>query len=205
MYTLYYSPGACSLAPHIALLENKLPFELKKVDLKTHMTADGVEFSTVNPKNYVPVLVLENNEILTEAAAILFYIAEHGPDANKIASPDEIKRYRLLESLVFVSSEMHKVIGTFFNKQLPEESKVILRDKIKNRFNYLDAKLKSSEYLTGPEFSVADAYCFTVLRWFGILDTGLMLSDWPNISTYFEKLRTRPAIVVAYEEEGLTR
>ncbi len=205
MLTLYYSPGACSLAPHIALLENGLSFNLKKVDLATHTTEDKVDLAGINAKNSVPVIQLDNNEILTEAAAILFYIAETGSNSKDVDPADAFARYRLQEALTFVSSELHKGFGPFFNKNIGEDYKSIARDRLRSRLDHLEKLLTKQEYIAGNKFTTADAYCFTVLRWVKVVDCGLKLNDWPKVNAYYDKILTRPKVKQALDEEKLTK
>lgn len=202
MYTLYYSPGACSLSVHIALCENELPFDLKKVDLKTKQVADQGNFDAINPKSYVPTLIVEDNKVLTECAAILMYVAHNGKK-TPAPSPNSFAFYRLMEGLVFVSSELHKLIGTFFNPALSGEYKNKVVEKIRKRFDMMEEYLGRHEYITGEEYTVADSYCFAILRWLNVLDTGINLEDWPRLYAYSEKVRQRPAVQRAMEEEGI--
>lgn len=200
MFTLFYSPGACSLGVHMALIHYKMPFNLIKVDLATHTTADGGDFYTINPKGYVPALKLESGEVLTEAAAILMYIAAQQPSWK---SESAIQHYRLQEWLIFVSTELHKGFGPFFNKKLPEESKIIAREKLAKRLDFLETKLKPNSFLMGNDFSVADAYSFVILRWIKFVNTGLDIESWPNVNAYYAKLVELPATVEAVNAEGL--
>lgn len=203
MLTLYYSPGACSLAAHIALLENKLQFNLIKVNLGTHQTESGVDLATVNPKNYVPVLELENGETITENIAILYYVTEHGPQANMFAPSNSLHGYRLLENLAFVSTEFHKAFGAFFDKRTPEEYKVLARERLAKRCDYVDQSLATQQFLQDDQFSAADAYFFTILRWLKKVDTGLSMSTWTNICAYYDRVAQRPAVQAALTEEKL--
>jgi len=205
MLTLYYSPGACSLAAHIALLENNLQYSLKKVDLGTHKTEDKIDLMSINPKGYVPVLQIDNKQTLTEGAAILFYITEQGISTNTALKSDPFARYRLQEWLTFVSSELHKTLGAFFDKQLPAEYKVRLREKLQKRFNFLETTLGTAPYLCGDQFSAADAYCYTILNWMNMLETGLSLSDWPKVSAYVGRIANRPKVKQALTEEGMLK
>jgi len=189
MLTLYYSPGACSFAAHIMLLEKKLQFALNKVSLLTHETENGVSLASINPKNYVPVLVLDDGKVLTEVVVILSYIE----DAN----------YKDLELLCFVASELHKGFGAFFNKKTPEEYKVIAREKLTLRLNYVESILVKNKYLMGDTFCAADAYLFTILRWLKFVDTGLSIESWPTINNYYNLLTQRPAIQTALEVEHI--
>jgi glutathione S-transferase len=203
MLTLFYSPGACSLAIHIALLEQGIEFGLKKVDLKTKKLEDESNFQSINPKGYVPTIQLENREVLTENAAILTYIAAQG--SSQIQPPGTFGPYRLLEWLTFVSSELHKSLGIFFNQNLPEEFKVKLRDKIEKRFNVLENRLNVSQFLVSNNYSVADAYCFAILNWLPILDTGLKIEKWPKLCEYITKMRSRPKVMEALKAEGILK
>lgn len=189
MLTLYYSPGACSFAVHIMLLEKGLQFTLKKVNLLTHLTEDGVDLATINPKNYVPVLVLDDGKVLTEAVVVLSYVE----DAN----------YKDLEFLCFVSSELHKNFGAFFNKNTPEAYKEIAREKLARRLNYVESVLAKNKYLMGDTFYAADAYLFAILRWLKFVDTGLSIESWPAINNYYNLLTQRPAIKAALESEHI--
>jgi glutathione S-transferase len=189
MLTLYYSPGACSFAVHLMLLEKHLQFTLKKVSLLTHTTEDGVSLATINPKNYVPVLVLDNGKVLTEVVVILSYVE----DAN----------YKDLELLCFISSELHKTFGAFFNKKTPEEYKVIAREKLSLRLDYIETILSNNKYLIGDTFCAADAYLFTILRWLKFVDSGLAIESWPAINNYYNVLTQRPTIQTALEVEHI--
>jgi glutathione S-transferase len=171
------------------LLEKKLPFALKKVSLLTHLTEDGVSLASVNPKNYVPVLVLDNGKVLTEVVAILSYI--------------ENENYQDLEILCFISSELHKSFGAFFNKKTPEEYKQIVRERLSVRLDYIENILSKNKYLTGDNFCAADAYLFTILRWLKFVDSGLSIESWPSINNYYNLLTQRPTIKTALEAEHI--
>lgn len=188
LLTLYYSPGACSLAVHIALREQNTEFTLKKVNLLTHVTEDGINLEAINPKNYVPVLVLQNGKILTEIVAILSSLEDN---------------YNNLEILCFISSELHKSFGPFFNKNTPEEYKVIAREKLSIRLKYIENILTNNKYITGDTFCVADAYLFAILRWLKLVDTGLSIETWPHINSYYNMLLQRPTIKSALEAEHI--
>lgn len=186
---LYYSPGACSLAVHIALRENNHTFTLDKVNLKTHMTAEGLELIKINPKNYVPTLLLPDGQVRTEVVSILYEL--------------EPSNIQTLEILCFISTELHKSFGVFFNPKTPEEYKAIMRDKLIARFDYVETLLVANPYLLGDNFSVADAYLFVMLRWLKFVDTGLSIENWPYINNYYMNLTRRQAIQAAVEEEHL--
>jgi glutathione S-transferase len=204
MLTLYYSPGACSLASHIALLENNIPCQLKKVDLKTHTTEDGQDYYSLSQgKGYVPAITLDNGETLMENSAVLFYISEAGANSSAAAIKSGFGRYRLQEGLAFVSSELHKTLGAYFNPKLPDAYKEIARAKLTRAFNVLETKLMRQAYLAGNDFTPADAYCFTILRWLPHLNTGLNLADWPTLNAYFDRIAQRPKVIEALQAEGL--
>ncbi len=197
---LYYSPGACSLAPHIALNEAGLQYELEKVDLGSKKTESGEDYIKINPKGYVPALKLDNNELLTEAGVILQYIASN---SKQKLSPDETSfdYYRCKECLHFISTELHKGIGFFFRKNLTEEAKNEQIQTLNKRFNLLENTLSKQTYLMGDSFMVPDAYLFTVLRWAHHFK--LDLSGYPAINKYFENVKMRPMVQKTLEEEKL--
>lgn len=204
MLKLYYSPGACSLAVHIALLENNIPHELIKVDLQSHKTESGAEFKAINPKNYVPTIELEGAK-LTEAAAILLYIAQITGTNNNPDTTDPFAPYRLQEALTFVSSEFHKSMGVFFNKSAPEAYKEIMREKIIKRLNYLEDLFNKHDFLVANQFTVADAYCFVILRWIHLINTGLKLAEWQKVFEYYNRIGERAMVAKALEIEGIKK
>ncbi len=200
---LYYSPGACSLAPHIALREAGRNFDLERVDLATHRTASGRDFLEINPKGYVPALELEGSgsELLTEAQVILQYVADLAPDRALIPVTGTFARYHAQEWLAFIATELHKQFGPLFNPKTPDATKTFQRGKIADRLLYLGDVLGTQGYLMGEHFTVCDAYLFVMLRWCAKL--GLDLSLWPNVDDYETKLAERPAIVAAMTAEGI--
>src|SRR5512147_2270298 len=161
---LYYSTGACSLAPHIALEELGLPYTAKRVDLKSHTLADGADYYAINPKGYVPVLELDDGTRLTEAAVILQYIADRKPGSLAPAFGG-IDRYRLMEWLNFIATEVHKQFGPLWYPTTPDATKEAQRAKLATRFDYVAKALAGKSYLTGETFTIADAYLFTMLNW----------------------------------------
>lgn len=200
---LYYSPGACSLAPHIALREAERAFELERVDLKSHRTANGVDYYTINPKGSVPTLELDERGALrlTENAAILQYIADLVPE-RRLAPPNgTFGRYHLQEWLSFIGSEVHKQFGPLWHPDTPVLTQERLRSKIGERYLYLADVLVDRAFLMGETFTVADTYLFAVLRWSERFDLDLHL--WPNLDDYYERLLTRPSIQAAMVAEGL--
>ncbi len=196
---LYYSPSACSMAPHIVLRELGLPFEAVQVDLKTHRLADGTDYYQINPKGYVPALQLEDGLLLTEDAAILQYLGDRKP--GLLAAPGSMERYRTIEWLTFISSELHKGFSPLFNGDMPEAAKKIFLDKLKNRFALLDKHLASHEFLMGKQFTVADAYAFTILNWKNFLNVDL--SPWKNVEAYMNRMTARPKIRETIHAEKL--
>lgn len=198
---LYYSPGACSFSPHIVLHESGLPFEVERVDLKTKKTETGADYDSINPKSYVPALLMDNGELLTEGPAIVQYIADRVPE-KKLAPPaGTMERYRLQEWLNYISSEIHKGFGPLFNPKMPEEMKATVKARLVKRFGLAANALKGRDFLLGDTFTVADAYLFIMLRW--THSFGIDLSPWPVLREYFERIAARPAVVAAIKAEGL--
>ncbi|HET7832493.1 MAG TPA: glutathione transferase GstA [Gallionella sp.] len=200
---LYYSPGACSLASHIALQETGLPYEIEKVDFATKLTATGDDFNRINPKSYVPTIRLDDGSILTEGPAILQYIADRQPAANLAPAAGTMERYRLQEWLTFIGTEIHKSFSPLFNKASPEETKTAFRNRIALRLGYVESQLQDKPYLLGEYFSVADAYLFTVTRWSAF--TGVDLVPFPRLRDYMVRIGERPAVQAAMHAEGLKK
>jgi glutathione S-transferase len=200
---LYYSPGACSLSPHITFREAGLPVTLVKANTKTHQLDDGTDFYSLNAKGYVPLLELDNGERLSEGPAIVQYLADQNPASGLAPAAGTIERYRLQEWLNFITSEIHKQFGPMFAPDTPAEYKQILKDKLGKRFDWLSGELKGKDYLMGKQFSVADAYLYTVLRWSGFV--GIDLAKWPVLSAYVERVTARPKVQEALAAEGLVK
>lgn len=200
---LYYAPGACSLSPHITLLEAGLPATLVKVDTKTHKVGDGADFYAVNGKGYVPLLELDDGRRLTEGPAIVQYLADRKPGSQLAPASGTFERYRLQEWLNFITSELHKQFGPFFAPATPADYKTILRDKIANRLEWLAGQLAGNDYLMGRQFSVADAYLYTILRWSPFV--GIDLAQWPAIAAYQARVEARPHVREALLAEGLIK
>ena len=199
---LYISPGACSLASNIALREAGIPFETAKVDKRTKRV-DGVDFTEINPKGYVPALRLDNGQVLTENVAVLQYIADQNP-ASKLAPPaGTMERYRLQEWLSFINSELHKSFSPLFSTEATEDTKTYARNYLTKRLNYLQGALGDKTYLMGDQFTIADAYLFTVLGWG--THVGVDMAKWPNLNSYVERIRARPHVIEALTAEGLIR
>jgi glutathione S-transferase len=200
---LYYSPGACSLSPHIVLHEAGLPFETVLASTKTHKLADGTDFYTINPKGYVPLLELDSGERLSEGPVIVQYIADQAPHAGLAPAAGTLARYRLMEWLNFITSELHKSFSPLFNPAMPEEGKAVYRQKLLDRFRWVDSQLEGRDYLMGDTFSVADAYLFTVTGWGGYV--GVDTSGLAHLSAYMARVRARPAVQAALKAEGLLK
>jgi len=200
---LYYMPGACSLSPHIALREAGIDFELVKVDGKTKKTETGADFNAVNPKSYVPALQLDDGKVMTEAAALVQFIADQKPGAKLAPAAGTAERAALQEWLTFISSEIHKGTGPLFNPQIPDSWKAVVLDKLASRYDYLAKHLDKNQYLMGAAFSVADGYLFTVLNWTNFL--GIDLGKWPALKAYQARIAARPAVQAALKAEGLLK
>lgn len=198
---LYLKPGACSLSPHIALEEAGLPYETEAVDLKTKVTASGADFWKSNPKGYVPALLLDSGELLTEGAAIVQYIADQAPGKKLAPANGTIERYRLQSWLNFIGSELHKSCSPFFNPASGKEWKEIAGANLERRLGYVNEALEGKPYLMGEDFSVADGYLFTVLSWMKFV--GIDLAKWPNLSAFQARVAARPAVQAALKAEGL--
>lgn len=199
---LYYSPGACSLSPHIVAREAGLPLSLVRVDTKSRKTASGDEYLAINGKGYVPLLELDDGTRLSEGPAIVQYLADRAP-GSKLAPPNgTLPRYQLQEWLNFITSELHKQFSPLFDPSHGDDVKARFRDKIAGRLDWLVKQLGDRDYLTG-EFSVADAYLFTVLNW--TKWTGIDLSRWPVLERYVARVAARPQVQAALKEEGLLK
>lgn len=198
---LYYSPGVCSLSPHIALREAGLAFEPVLANSKTHKLADGSDYYQINPLGYVPLLELDDGTRLREGPAILQYIADQVPTRNLAPANGTLPRYRLQEWLTFIGTEIHKSFSPLFNPAMPEEGKSIYGDKLISRFKWLDGELKGKQYLMGDNFSVADGYLFAVTNWAKPMN--IDLAPFPNLVAYRERVAARPAVQEAMRAEGL--
>jgi len=199
---LYYSPGACSLAPHIAMRELGIPVDLKKVDLKAKQY-EGGDYKQVNGKGYVPAIQMDDGTVLTEAPVILQYLADQKPEAGLAPKPGDPARYKLQEALNFITSEMHKGMGNFFNPALTEEWRKAVTDRLGLRLDWLSTQLKGKQYLMGDKFTVADAYLFTILNW--AAPSKFDLSKWPVIVEYHKRVAARPKVQEALKAEGLVK
>jgi glutathione S-transferase len=200
---LYYSPGACSLSPHIVLIEAGLAFQPVLASTKSHKLQDGTDYYTINPKGYVPLLELDNGERLTEGPAIVQYIADQVPDKQLAPANGTMARYRLQEWLNFITSELHKGVGGLFNAAMPEEAKALIRAKATERLKWVDSQLEGRNYLMGDAFSVADAYLFTVTNW--TRTVGIDISGMKNLLAFQKRMAERPAVQAAMKAEGLLK
>jgi glutathione S-transferase len=200
---LYYAPGACSLSPHIALLEAGLPHDLVKVDLRAKKLENGDDFLAVNPKGQVPALALESGELVTEGPIIVQMIADK---AGKGLAParDSAERYKLLEWLNYITTELHKNLGPMFSPVLKDDAKAFFKDRTMGKFKYLETALAGRDYLMGKQFTVADGYLFTMLMW-ATDRLGFDLSDMPNLTAYKARVAARPKVQEALKKEGLLK
>lgn len=199
---LYYSPGACSLSPHIVLAEAGLPFELERVDLSAKKTEHGTDYYAINPKGYVPALEMAEGGLLTEGPAIVQYLADRVPE-KKLAPPNgTLERYRLQEWLNYISTELHKGFSPLFSPRAAEEWKELTKERLVMRFTLAAERLADRPYLMGETFTVADAYLFTILRWTG--HSGVDLSGQPELGAYHDRVAARPAVQATLQAEGLT-
>ena len=199
---LYYVPGACSLSPHISLREAGADFAIEKIDISTHRTESGEDFRAINPKARVPALVLEDGEVVTEGAAIVQYIADRFPAAGLAPDNGTLARTRLQEHLNFIASELHKGFAPLFNPASSEEAKTAAKSLVADKLDHVESLLSDSRaYLLGSQFSVADAYLFTVTNWTG--PTGIGLDRWPHLAAYAKRIGERPAVQAAMQAEGL--
>ena len=197
---LYYSPGACSLSPHIALHEAGLAHELVRVDLKAKKTENGDDFTKINPKGQVPALQLDSGELVTEGPVIVQMIADKVPAKNLVPANGTAERYKLQEWLNFITTELHKNFSPLFQPVIPDEVKSFFRDRIKGKFKYADSQLASKDYLMGKQFSVADGYLFVMLKW--AERTGMDLSEFKNLTAFKDRVAARPNVQAALAMEA---
>jgi glutathione S-transferase len=200
---LYYSPGACSLSPHIVSREAGIPVELQKVSTKDKTMDGGGDYWQVNGKGYVPALKLDDGHVLTEGPAIVQYLADQKPDSGLAPKNGTPERYRLQEWLNFITAEIHKGFSPLFRPNTPEEYKTISKENLSKRFDWLEKQLAGKDYLMGKTFTVADAYLFVVLGW--TKPTAIDLSRWPNLAAYHARVAGRPKVKEAMVAEGLIK
>ena len=199
---LYYAPGACSLSPHIVLYEAGLAFTAVKVNTKTHTLPDGSSYHPINPLGYVPLLELADGTRLSEGAAIVQYIADQAPDKQLAPANGSVARYQLQSWLHFIGTELHKGFGPLFNPATPADYKPLVIERLLSRLAWVDQQLEGRAYLMGEQFSVADAYLFTVTGWAKLVK--LDLSGLQNIAYFRQRMSARPGVQAALKAEGLT-
>ncbi len=200
---LYYSPGACSLSPHIVAQELGIELTLEKVDLQSKQTETGANYLEINPKGYVPAITLDDGTLLTEGPAIVQYLADSKPDAGLAPKNGSLERYRLQEILGYINSELHKSYSPLFNPATPAEARAERASYLKKRYALIEQTLASRPFLLGQTFSVADAYLFTVTNWARMVK--LDLSDFPNLIDFQKRVAERPAVQAALKAEGLVK
>jgi len=199
---LYYKPGACSLATHIALQETGSSFDIDEVDTAARRTKSGKDYASINVKGYVPALELDDGTILTEGAAVLQYVADQNPSSNLAPATGSIERVRVQEYLNYVGSELHKAFGPFFNDNASDDQKKTAGVNVAKKFDYLNELLSDGrDYLVNNTFSVADSYLFVVSNWSNFV--GIDLARWPHVSAFVQRVSQRPAAQAAMKAEGL--
>jgi glutathione S-transferase len=200
---LYYSPGACSLSPHIVLRESGLPFTPVLASTKTHQLADGTDYYTINPKGYVPLLELDDGQRLGEGPAIVQYVADQVPERKLIAPWGTMARYRQIEWLNFISSELHKSFSPLFNAAMPDDAKTLFRERVRARLQWVNSQLEGRQFLMGDAFSVPDAYLFTVANWSKFV--GVDTAPMAHLGAFMARMAARPAVDQALQAEGLKK
>ncbi|WP_044985677.1 glutathione transferase GstA [Sorangium cellulosum] len=198
---LYFSPGACSLSPHVVARELGIELTLDKVDVASKKTSSGRDFWAINPKGYIPALELDGGEVLTEGPAIVQYLADQKPEAKLVPPPGTMARYRVQEMLGYINSELHKTYGPLFNPKTSPEQRQEREEYLRKRYGVIEAALAKGPYLFGEQFTVADAYLFTVANWSNFVK--LDLSAFPNLLAYQRRVAARPAVQGAMRAEGL--
>jgi len=198
---LYFSPGACSLSPHITAVELGMSVDLVQVDLRAHQTKDGADFYAINPKGYVPALQLDGGELITEGPAIVQYLADQKPDAGLLPPAGSVARAQIHSWLTFIGTELHKNFSPLFKPDSTDDMKARARDMIGKRFAYVEQQLTSQDYLTGAQFTVADPYLFVMLTWAERMQ--LDMSAYPALQAFKARVAARPAVQQAMREEGL--
>ncbi|WP_298138409.1 glutathione transferase GstA [Acidiferrobacter sp.] len=200
---LYFSPGACSLAAHIVIEEAGIPYTLERVDLASHKTEHGEDYTKINPKGYVPALALDNGELLSEVAVVLQYISDQRKDRHLMAEAGSLQRYRQMEWLSFISTELHKQFSPLFRPDTPDAVKQQQLKLLGRRFDYVSETLRRHPYLAGAEFTAPDAYLFTVLNWPDYVKVDM--TAWPGLGEYRARIASRPAVQRALKSEGLLK
>ncbi len=200
---LYYSAGACSLSPHIALQESGLAFEAISAPTKTHKLPDGSDYYALNPLGYVPLLVLDDGRQLREGPAIVQYIADQVPEKHLAPANGTFERYKLQEWLTFIGTELHKNFSPLFTPGMPDDAKNIAKTRLEERLAWVDGQLANTPFLLGETFTVADAYLFTVTKWSKFV--GLDISNLANLAIFMDRVAARPAVQAALRAEGLIK
>jgi glutathione S-transferase len=200
---LYYSPGACSLAAHIVASEAGVPVDLVKVDLGSHKLADGTDYYSVNPRGYVPAIKLDDGSVMTEASVLTQFIADQKPDSNVIPKMGTKERYKAMQWLAFIATELHKQFSPLFDKSTPEATQNALKAKIVKRLGELNEHLKSNDFILGKTFSAADAYGFAIINWTNFVN--IDLKPFPAIQAWFARVAQRPKVHAALVAEGLAK
>lgn len=200
---LFIKPGAGSFAPHIVLHELGIAHEIEAVDTKAGKTASGADFSALNPKGYIPALLLDDGTLLTEGAAILQYLADLKPELQLAPANGTLPRYQMQAWLNFIGTELHKYVTPFFFPGASDDWKSVARSCLERRCAYINQELQNRPYLMGEQFTVADAYLFNVLNWFRFLK--IDLAQWPNVAAFHARVAERPSVATALTAEGLKR
>ena len=200
---LYFAPGACSLASHIVLRESGLPFDLKKTDTKSKKLEDGSDYFAVNSKGAVPALRLDDGQVLTEGPVILQYIADQKPESRLAPKAGTLERYRLLEWLNYITSEVHKTFSPLFNPAANDAVKAYTTQMLEKKFDWINQQLAGKQYLTGDQFTIADAYLFVVANWSNFV--GVDLGRWPALKAFQDRVAARPKVQEALAAEGLLK
>jgi glutathione S-transferase len=203
MMKLYYSPGACSLSPHIVSREAGIPLDMEKVNLAEHKTEKGEDYTKINPKGYVPALRLDDGSLLTEGPAIVQYLGDQKPGSGVVPAAGSMDRYHVQEWLTFIGTELHKRFGMLFDKASSADAKESAKANIMKRLAYLNDQLAGKQYLVGNNFTAADAYAFTVVNWTNFL--GIDLKPYPQLVAYMQRVGGRPKVQEALKFEGLLK
>lgn len=198
---LYYSPNSCSLSPHICLFESGLSFDTVLASTKTHQLPDGTDYYTINPLGYVPLLEITSDTRLREGPVIVQYIADQVPAKQLAPAAGTLERYRLMEWLNFIGTEIHKGFSPLFNPKVPNEVKGVFRERLVGRLKWIDSQLAGKDYLMGDRFCVADAYLYTTSRWAVVMQ--IDLSEMPNLRAFQQRMQARPAVQAALKAEDL--
>ncbi len=198
---LFYKQGACSLAPHIILRETGKDFTLESVDLMKKRLADDSDYFAINPKGQIPALLLDEGTLVTEAVVIMQYLADSAPESQLLAPTGDLARYKTLEWLNFIATELHKGFTPLFRPDTPEEYKPVVRATLEKKLHFVNDALNGKSWIAGEHFTIADAYLYNVLRWARAVK--LEMSELANIEPYMARVSTRPAVAAALAAEGL--